>query len=173
MKSTIALIISCTIALSPCTADAGILWHATKRSLAKKIATRGFSKKLMSPKARFGKGIYFGKSKTTALKEKPKAGAVLKFRESKTLKHNAINLTHPTNTRLKTLSGDRNLKGNIHNGLIGPDLGRKIGKYAARTDKSIIYKSAKDTKGINIFVPSKVYEKHPRIIRNKGIDYVR
>jgi hypothetical protein len=173
MKRTIAVIISCAIALSPCTVDAGILWHATKRSLAKKIFTRGFSNKLMSPKARFGKGIYFGKSKITALKEKPKAGAVLRFRESKTLKNSSINLTHTTNTRLKALSGDTNLKGNIHNGLIGPDLGRKIGKYAARTDKSIIYKSAKDPKGTNFFIPSKVYQKHPYIIRKQGIDYVR
>lgn len=173
MKKVIAIIISLAIAFSPCMVEAGVFWHATKRALAKKLYTKGFSKKLMSRKARFGRGLYFGKSKFTALKEKPKAGAVLKFKQSKTLKNNSINLTHPTNIRLKSLSRDRDLRGNVHNGIIGPNLGSKIGKYAGRKDKSIIYKSAKDPKGTNVFIPWNVYQKHPKIVTPKEIHYVR
>lgn len=171
MKKTIALIISCTIALSPSMADAGILWHATKKSAAKKIYAQGFNQKKMSPDARFGKGVYLSESKNTALKEKPRADAVLKFKESKNLKNNNINLAHPTNNKLKALSGDNDLRGNIRKGIIGPDLGKKIGRKAAQNDKSIIYKSAKNPKGTNYYIPSEVYKRHPNIIRKQGVEY--
>ena len=169
------LVTSLTISLIalPCLSEAGMLFHGTKRALAKRIATKGFSSKMMSAKARYGRGAYLSNSKNTALKEKPHADALVVFRDTSALRKKAINVNHLQKNRIKAITGDRDLRGNIRKGIYGPEIGRKIGQYAARKDKVIIYKSAKDPRGTNIVIPSQVYQRHPNIIRKQGIEYVR
>jgi hypothetical protein len=160
--------------MPPCAADAGWLVHAAKRAVAKKIVKKGFSPKRMSRKARFGKGTYLSKSKKTALKEKPDADAVVVVKNTRSLKKNNINLNDASKKKIKAISGDNDLRGNIHNGIIGPDLGRKIGRKAGKSGKIVTYKSAKDSSGTNIFIPSELYKRNPRIVKPvKVIEYGR
>ncbi|MBE0427246.1 MAG: hypothetical protein IBX72_11465 [Nitrospirae bacterium] len=155
----------------PCMVEAGTLFHATKKAIARKIAARGFSVKLMSPKARFGKGAYLSRSKATAIREKPKAEALVVFRDTKKLKNNAISVKDMRKSRIKAISGDKDLRGNIRYGIIGPNLGKKIGKNAAHKGKSVFYKSARDPRGTNVFIPAKVYQRDPKIVRQTGKIY--
>ncbi len=153
------------LVINPCITDAGWLFHAAKRSASKKILKRGFSPKKMNRKERFGKGAYLSKSKKTSLKEKPNADAVVTVKDSRMLKKKTIDLKKTPKEEIKALSGDRDLRGNIRNGVIGPDLGKKIGRKAGKSGKVIIYKSAKDLKGTNVFIPAKVYTKNPKIVK--------
>ena len=175
MKRTIVIsLLTLSLVTVPVMAEAGFLFHATKKALAKRIMARGFSRKLMSPSTRFGKGAYLSKSPVTALREKPKADALVVFRDSKNLRNNAINVRNIQKDRIKALSGDTDLRGNIRKGVIGPDLGKKVANTAKRSDKSVLYRSARDPKGTNVFIPAQVYKKHPRIVTPTGtIQYVK
>jgi hypothetical protein len=146
----------------PLSTEAGLLFHATKRAAARKIMQRGFSAKMMKPNARFGKGVYTSESKALALKEKPTSDAVVVLKDTKILQHHKINTSSLTKDKLKRLSGDLDLRGNIHKGIIGPDLGKKIGKNAAKNGHVVVYPSVKG-KGSNYFIPQKVYQEHPRL----------
>lgn len=173
-KKIFAAFLMATILSTPYTAEGGLLFHATKRSIAQKMAKKGFSINHMSDKARFGKGAYLAKSKATAIKEKPNADAVVVFKETKTLKDHIINVKNMKKGGLKSLSGDGDLRGNIHKGIIGPDLGKKIARRLAPAGKSILYQSAKDRHGSNVVIPAAVYKKNPRIVNATGdIHYVK
>jgi hypothetical protein len=165
-------VIALALIVSPLSAQAKFLFHATKKAAAKKIASRGFATKKMNPKARFGKGVYLAESKKLALKEKPSAGAVIRFKDTKFLHRNSINIKDLTRKELKLFSGDRDLRGNIHKGIIRGDLAKKTGKAAGRYGMVVTYPSAKG-KGLNTFIPKKVYEAHPRIVPPKGSSVLR
>lgn len=140
-------------------------FHAAKKSITKKILQKGFSVRRMKRKARYGKGVYASKNKKTVLKEKPGADSVLVLKESKALKKNKIDVNKLSKKQLKRMTGDNDLRGNIKKGIVGPKLGHKLGSYASRKGKVIEFKSVKDRKHTNIFVPKKVYQRHPRILR--------
>ncbi|MBI5606142.1 MAG: hypothetical protein HY879_22635 [Deltaproteobacteria bacterium] len=169
----LCLVIVFGLQMIPTQSEAGWLFHATKKAAARKIMVRGFSKK-MNPKARFGKGYYFSKSPTTALKEKPGANAIVVTRGSKMLTKNALSTKHWSTAKLKKFSGDRDLRGKIHKGVIGPKLGKEIGRKAGRQRRPVLYRSARDRNGSNLFIPPSVYQKHPRIVRpQKVVSYGR
>ena len=164
------LLIPAFLLIMPDRAEPGMLYHATKRSLAKRIFTRGFSTAKMSRKARFGKGAYFASSRRTALREKPGADAVAVFKDTRSLKRSTLPVNRMSKGEIKKFSGDRDLRGNIRRGVIGPKLGRRIGSRAGTQGKNIAYTSARDKKGTNIFIPSRVYKKNPRLIKPVRIE---
>lgn len=145
-------------------ADA-FLFHATRRVIAKRIMKQGFSKARMRTSARFGKGVYASTKKKTALAEGRGANTAIRLKGSKYLKRNSIDLSRPTPAKLSKVSGRQDLRGTVKKGVIGPKLGRKLGKTASRKGKIIKYRSARDPKGTNIFIPRNVYQKHPGIVK--------
>lgn len=145
-------------------AEAGF-FHATSKAVARRILKEGFSIRKMNPKARFGSGVYGSKSMATAIKEKSKAESVVSLSNSKMLQKVKIDSRRLSNSQLKRMTGDRDLRGNIHKGVIGPDLGKKLGRYASRKGKVIEYRSVRD-RNTNIFIPKKVYQEHPSIVNN-------
>lgn len=163
-KQILTLLICLSIIALPCISHGGFLFHATKKAAAEKIVKQGFSAKMMNPKARFGKGVYASKSKSLALREKPSSDAIVVLKDTRALHLRKINPNKMTKEQLKRLCGDFNLRGSMHNGVIGPKLGKKIGKAAANKGKVIVYQSAKG-KGYNYFIPKKVYTNNPWIIK--------
>lgn len=148
----------------PFHADA-FLFHATRRAVAKRIMKQGFSKAQMRTSARFGKGVYASTKKKTALAEGRGANTAIRLKGSKYIKRNSIDLSSPTPAKLKKVSGKQDLRGSVKKGVIGPKLGRKLGKAASEKGKVIKYRSARNPKGTNIFIPRNVYQKHPGIVR--------
>jgi len=144
-------------------ADA-FLFHATRRVVAKRIMKQGFSKARMRTSARFGKGVYASTKKKTALAE-GRGATVIRLKESKYIKRNSIDLSHPKPAKLKKVSGKQDLRGSVKKGVIGPKLGQKLGKAASEKGKAIRYRSVRDPKGTNIFIPQNVYQKHPGIVK--------
>ena len=142
-----------------------LLFHATRKALAKKIRAKGFSVLKMKRSARFGKGVYLSRSPKTAMKEKKGADALLRLNVSKGLKQNSLDLTNPKPRKIRSLIKVKKMRGATKKGVIGPALGRKLGRYAGKSGKSIRYRSAKDPKGVNFFLPQKTIARHPRIIR--------
>ncbi|MFH1963796.1 MAG: hypothetical protein ABIJ30_13165 [bacterium] len=146
--------------------EAGFLFHATDQQASKRIAARDFSAAKMKAKSRFGKGVYLASSRKTALAEKPVADAVIRFNRSKYLSKSSLDLYRPSTQRLKGLCPNTSLQGKVKRGIIGPQLGRKLGRMASRRDKAIIYRSVKQPNGGKaIFIPRHVYCRHPRIVR--------
>jgi len=141
------------------------LFHATRKAAAKRIMASGFGKARMKTSARMGKGVYAAERRATALKELPKANAVVRMREGTYLKKNTIELRRPAPDKLKQIVGERDLRGTVKRGVIGPRLGHEIGRTAGKNGKAIRYTSARDARGANIFIPKKTYAAHPRLIR--------
>lgn len=140
------------------------LFHATEKAVARRIMKRGFSLKNMRPTARFGKGVYVSESRVLALREKPASKAVVALKDSKLFRKRMIDTSRLKRVQLKRFSGDFNLRGNIHKGIIGPDLGRKIGRSAGRSNHVISYSSVKG-KGTNYFIPQRLYKNYPKIVK--------
>jgi len=172
-KVFLTSIVLISLFITPFQSEAGWLFHATKRAAANRIYAQGFSHR-MNPAARFGKGLYFSKSPVTALREKPGANAIVKSGESKMLMKNTINTKKMSTAELKKFTGDKDLRGKIHHGIIGPKLGHEIGNKAGASGKAVQYQSARDPLGSNTFVPAQVYQKHPGIVHpEKVISYGR
>ena len=171
-KVIIVLAVSLALIVSPLYAQAKFLFHATKRAAAKKIALRGFSTRKMNPKARFGKGVYLAESKKLALKEKPSADAVIKLKDTKLLHKNSIYTRKLSKKNLKRISGDKDLRGNIRKGVLSGDLAKKLGRGAGKQGKVVVSPSAKG-KGLDTFVPKKVYKAHPGIVATRNTDVLR
>ncbi len=149
--------------------EGGVLFNAAKKSFARKIFRYGFNPRKMAPKARYGPGVYLSKTKVTALKEKPASNAINTFKYSQSLEKKAIDTTRMSNTALKKVSGDNDLRGNIHKRIIGPKLGHRIGKEASLEKRAVIYRSAKDPRHRNIFIPKSHYVSNPKIIKPQGL----
>ncbi|NDY73838.1 hypothetical protein DO021_18905 [Desulfobacter hydrogenophilus] len=141
------------------------LFHATRKAAARKIMQKGFSKARMKSAARFGKGVYLAPKKTTARIESKTSGAVLKFKESKYLKRNTINMKNPAPAKIRKQVTYKDLRGTVKNNVIGPKLGKKMGAAAAKKGKAIKYRSVKSRNESCVFIPAGVYEKHPKIIK--------
>jgi hypothetical protein len=140
------------------------LFHATRSAVAKRIMKQGFSKARMRASARFGKGVYVSTKKKTALAE-GRGATVIRLKDGKYIKRNSIDLSSPTPAKLKKVSGKQDLRGKVKKGIIDPKLGQKLGQAASERGKAIRYRSARDPKGTNIFIPQNVYQKHPGIVK--------
>ena len=167
----IILMIAFSLALQPSRSSA-FLYHATKKAAAKRIMKNGFNQSRMKNSARFGKGVYVAESPQTALKEAPRANTVIKFQESQYLKRNTLNLRQPNKSNINKIIEHRDFRGDIKKGVIGGNLGEKIGTAAGQKGKVIRYQSKKNPKGTNIFIPKKTYQNLPEIVRPRNLmDY--
>ena len=152
---------------------AGFLFHATRKAAAKSIMREGISPSKFRPGNRFGKGFYASKRKITALKERPKADALIRLRTSKNLKRRSINLTRPSKSLLKKLVGAKyDMRGKVKKGVIGPKLGKKLGQVADRRGKAIEFKSSKNG-WTNVFIPKSLFKKHRRIVSPKATSVLK
>lgn len=137
-------------------ADARFLFHATRGAFVTKITKNGFKVRRMNAKARFGKKEYFSNDLRTALKEKPKANAAILFRKSRTFNNRILDTTHMNTNKLRSISGLKNMRGTVKHRVLGPKIGRRIGRYADRNNMVVKYKSARYKDGINYAVPTKL-----------------
>jgi len=142
-----------------------MLFHATRKALARKIRNKGFSISKMKAGSRFGKGTYLSRSPKTAMRERKAADALLQVKVRKGLKQNSLNMTRPTPKKLRSLIRVPDMRGATKKGIIGPKLGHKLGRYAGKTSRPIRYRSAKNAEGVNYFIPRKLSKKHPRVIQ--------
>lgn len=145
------------------------LFHATRRAAAKKIAGKGFSASRMKASARLGKGVYLTGSKRTALKEVPSADAVVRFEPSKSFKRKVIDLRNPSRERIRAIAPKTDLRGAVKKQVIGPKLGHRLGQTAGRDGKILRYRSAKDPKGSNYFIPNKLLPRQSSLLTRPGV----
>lgn len=139
-------------------------YHGTTRTAARGIQNKGFDITKMRASARFGKGSYVSLRPQTALKERPHAEALVRMKASNYFKAHSLDLSRPKPTQIKRITGRKDLRGTIHKRVIGPKLGHRLGRVAAQEGKVIKYRSARDPKGTNVFIPKDVYKKHPQIV---------
>ena len=165
-KTLSALFTACFIAGAITeNADARFLFHATRKAFAPKIAKGGFKAAKMNPRARFGRQIYFADKAKTAMKEKPSADALMRFRKSRLFEKRILDTTQFSKSSLKRISGLKDMRGTVRNGVIGPKLGHKIGEYAGKTQLIVKYRSARYKAGKVYALPPSLYRQHSRIVR--------
>ncbi|HED00474.1 MAG TPA: RES domain-containing protein [Proteobacteria bacterium] len=141
------------------------LYHATRKAIAKRILMRGVNPAKFSAKARFGKGLYLSRKPSTALSEKGRNSAVIRMRGSAYVKKRAIDLRKPTRGRLRSLLGKKiDLRGATRKNVIGPKIGRKLGRIAGKKGTAIQYRSVRNG-GTNVFVPKSLFTRKPGVIR--------
>jgi len=150
--------------LSPEIVEGGFLYHAAKKSAAKRILSKGFSVYKMKYRTRFGKGVYCSRTPKTAITERQKTNALVRVSPGKNFYHKVINLRKPTPKKIRSLIKAKDLRGSTKKGVIGPELGKRLGRFAGNKNKIIRYRSSKNPKGTNYFIPRTLYKKNPRII---------
>lgn len=171
MQKPKIIAILCALAMTwvfPPTAISGSLYHATTKAFARRIMAKGINPAKFNRNARFGKMFYTAKRPSTALAEKGPGSTVVRMKPSKSITKNSWDLRNPTAKRIRKLVGNADLRGTMKRGMIGPKLGRKIGKLANKKQKSIFYQSAKNGK-TNVAVPASMIAKHPRTLYGKAI----
>jgi hypothetical protein len=129
---------------------------------------RGINPAKFHGKARFGKMFYTAQRPSTALAEKGKKRALIRMKTSKFLNKNTWDLRRPRPQLLRRYVGKTDLRGKIKRGVIGPKLGRQIGRTASAKGKAIKYRSVKNG-GSNIAVPGTLLSKHPRALYGKTL----
>lgn len=159
-----AVVLICSF---PKAAFSAFLYHATTKSIARRIMAKGINPAKFNRKARFGKMFYSAKRPSTAVAEKGSKSSLIRIKTSKNLVRNSWDLRKPTPNRLRKYAGNKDLRGTVKRGVIGPKLGQKIGKMANRKKKAILYRSAKNG-GTNIAVPASMMVKHPRVFSQKN-----
>lgn len=140
------------------------LYHATRKSVAKRIMAGGVNPSKFSSKSRFGKGFYSSRRPSTALAEKGESSSVVRMKESPQLERNTWNYKDHVNNKLRSFFGPKaNLRGAAKNDVIGPKAGHQLGKAAGKEGKAIEYRSAQNG-GSNIFIPKKLFERRPSLV---------
>jgi hypothetical protein len=146
-------------------ANARFLIHATRKAFAPKIAKAGFKTARMDPTARFGRKIYFADKAKTAIKEKPSADALMRFRKSRLFEKRILDTTQFSTSRLRRISGLKDMRGTVKNSVIGPKLGHKIGDYGGKNQLIVKYRSARYKAGKDYALSPSLYGQHSRIVR--------
>lgn len=165
-RKTISVIACFLIAgLLPEVANAGFLFHATRRAFVPEIMRNGFRAGRMNPKARFGSQIYLADKAKTAIKERPRSGALISFRKSRMFNQRMLDTTRMNTNTLRRVSRLSDMRGTVKKGVLGPKIGHRIGRYANEKGIIVKYNSAKSKAGINYAIPPKLYGGHPRIVR--------
>lgn len=146
-------------------AGAGALFHATRKAAMRRIVAKGFSPDKMRSAARFGKGVYLSNSPTTARMEARGAKTLIRVQTRPAFDRRVVNLRNPSPSGIRAFSPGARLRGAVKKGVIGPKLGRQLGRAASHKDKVIKYRSAKDPRRSNYVIPRAVYKAHPRMIK--------
>ena len=154
-------------ALQP--AHAAFGYHAAQKAVVKKIAKKGFATSRMKAHARFGKGVYLSSRPATAMAEARGARGIVRFRTGKGFQKRTLDVSRPNPGRLHRMFPGKDLRGSVKKGVVGPKLGKSIGRYASRKGKVVRYRSARVPGAYNYYVPKKVYEAHPRMLRHPQV----
>jgi hypothetical protein len=168
------LLILAAVMLAPAPAVAAskgrMLYHATSRAVAKKLGRSGrLSMHHARKTARFGKAAYFSTSKTGARREVGKRAVMLKSRVRSGARSKIIDTRKMSTAQLKRYSGRTSMRGTMKRGVIGPKLGRAIGKRAGREGKALrVRPKAGKGKWSNVVVPARVYRRRLITTRVKG-----
>ena len=153
---SLVLLVTASMLQSVRVAEAGLLFHASSKAAARIITARGFSQRLMNPGSRFGKGVYFATTRKTALKERPDAKAFVVARTQRGFSSKLLDTRRMKTGVLKSISGQTDARGMVKHDVIGPKIGHRVGTYASRKGRVVEYRSARTTKGTNVFIPAKV-----------------
>lgn len=164
----VVILVVITVMFTFTTAEAGFLYHATKRAAAARIAKNGFTKSFMNPNARFGPKAYASSRPSTALLERPGADSMLRFRTSNNFNKHLMDTRRMRTADLKNASGLKDMRGAMKNEVICPMLGQRLGRSAEHSNKIIAYRSAKNPHVTNYALPEGVY-RNPRMIKPDGI----
>ncbi|OPX19389.1 MAG: hypothetical protein BZ151_09505 [Desulfobacca sp. 4484_104] len=164
-KGALSLILVIILVLGWSSPAAAWLFHATRRAAARSILRRGVNPAKLHSKARFGSGLYLSRRRSTALAEKGASSAVVKFKSSRALDKRTVDFRQPTSRSIKARLGNSDLRGAIKKSIIGPKLGRKLGRWGGKQGKVIEYRSAQ-TGGSNLVIPKQVLQKHPNLVRS-------
>ena len=137
------------------------IYHGTRSAVARKVARSGrVSMKHARKSARFGKGAYFSTSKAGARREAGKRATLLRARVRSRGARRVIDTRKMSKGQLKRYSGVKDLRGTMKRGVIGPKLGRALGKRAGKDGSGLLYRP-KAGKGMhaNLVVPARTYRK--------------
>lgn len=146
-------------------AEAGSLFHATRKAAARRIAAKGFSSAKMKSSARFGKGVYLSNSPSAARLEAKGADTVLRVRTQPAFDRRVVNLRNPKPSAVRALAPKARLRGTVKNGVIGPKLGHQLGRAAGRNGRIIQYRSVKVPGRSNFVIPRALNQAHPRLVK--------
>ena len=61
------------------------------------------------------------------------------------------------------------LRGTYRNGVVGPKIGRRVGRQAGKEGKVVQYRSARNG-GSNYFVPKRLFDERPNVVRPVKIE---
>jgi hypothetical protein len=93
------------------------------------------------------------------------------FRKGKNFNKRVLDTNSLSKDRMKDISGLKDLRGTMKKKVIGPKLGHRLGRYAARKNTVIRYRSARYKNGINYFIPKETYNPRGRLVHPvKGFD---
>lgn len=143
--------------------EAGFMYHATSKAVARRIMAKGINPAKFKGNARYWRQMYVTKRPTTALAEKGSHSSLIRMRSSKYLDRNSWDLRNPNTLKLRRYLGNTDLRGKFKQRIIGPKLGQKLGKIASQKGKAIKYRSVR-TGGTNIAVPKSMLREHPRAL---------
>ena len=147
----------------------GFFFHATRKAVAKRILTRGINPARFKAGARYGKGLYLSGKKSTAIAEKGKKSAVIRMKADPGVKRGFLDLRNPTTLKIRRLVGKKyDLRGAVKKRIIGPKLGKSLGRKASGKDQIIQYRS-KRTGGTNLFVPKKLIRRNQPMFKPEKI----
>ena len=142
-------------------------YHATRRAAAKNIMAQGVNPAKFRGSSRFGPGLYLSRRAGTARAEKGAGSTVLRFQGSRELERRTLDLRRPTTQTLRAHVGGMDLRGTVKKGVIGPKLGRQLGRQAAAHGQAIQFRSAKNG-GSNLVIPKGTLRQRPHLIRPVG-----
>jgi len=147
------------------------VYHATSKKAGKSISKTGkLDMKKASPRSRFGGGAYFAPSRKQAIKERGlKNGAVFQGKASKKTAHRSWRVNHWSTDKMRRKSGLKDLRGTRKKGIVGPKLGRRLGKAAGKEGRGIYYRPRGARRGArnNLYVPPKLYDTTGSVSRLK------
>lgn len=151
------------------------LFHATENpKTASQILKKGFDPRKMNSKARLGRGVYFGESRSAVFREVPSYKAVVGVKPSSQIDRKIVwDLRDPKASTLHSILPSESLRGDIKRSVIGPSLGGKLGRVAGKEGKVVAYRSGQNPKADSWFVPKEVLEKHPKFFQPVSVSGVQ
>lgn len=159
------LTFSLALPACPLQAEAGgavKAFHATRRSVSKKVVREGFRPSRARRGGRFGRSIYVSLSKRRAKSERGlKRPGVVRTSISRRRWDRRMETRSMSTEQLRKASGLRDMRGTIKSGVIGPKLGGRLRTAAARQGRIISYRPRGSGKyaRANVAIPVELFNK--------------
>ncbi|XPS87144.1 uncharacterized protein Dvar_51620 [Desulfosarcina variabilis str. Montpellier] len=89
---------------------------------------------------------------------------LIRLKENSSFHKRAMDLRIPKPENLRKYAGPKyDMRGAVKRQIIGPKLGKKVGKWAAKNGKIIKYRSTKNG-GSNFFIPGQTLKSNKKVI---------